>query len=74
MLSRLHNVALMGIEALGCEIEVDCAEHEFEKAAIVCLRHRANPATSLQSPALALSSARGRSNKPLPPQADTVSC
>ena len=27
----------MGIEALPCEIEVDCAEHGFEKAAIVGL-------------------------------------
>jgi magnesium chelatase family protein len=27
----------MGIEALACEVEVDCAEHGFEKAAIVGL-------------------------------------
>lgn len=37
MLSRLSSVALMGIEALACQVEVDCAEHGFKKAAIVGL-------------------------------------
>jgi predicted ATPase with chaperone activity len=37
MLSRLHSVALMEIEALGCEIEVDRADRGSEKAAIVGL-------------------------------------
>ena len=38
MLSRLHSVALMGIEALACEVEVDRADRGFEKAAMVRLR------------------------------------
>ncbi|HPD29965.1 MAG TPA: hypothetical protein PLL20_08225 [Phycisphaerae bacterium] len=36
MLSKLHSAAFMTIEALPREIEVDCAEHGFEKAAIAC--------------------------------------
>ena len=43
MLSRLHSVALMGIEALGCEIEVDCGDHGFETAAVVGLRCAQSP-------------------------------
>ena len=38
MLGRLHSVALICIEALGCEVEVDCADHGFETAAVVGLR------------------------------------
>lgn len=33
----------MGIEALACEVEVDCAEHRFEKAAIVDVPLPARP-------------------------------
>lgn len=37
MLSRLHSVALAGIEAIRCEIEVDVASRGFANAAIVGL-------------------------------------
>jgi magnesium chelatase family protein len=37
MLSRLHSVALIGIEAISCEIEVDVASRGFAQAAIVGL-------------------------------------
>jgi magnesium chelatase family protein len=37
MLSRLHSMALIGIEAIACEIEVDVADRGFEKVAIVGL-------------------------------------
>ena len=37
MLSRLHSMALAGIEALRCEVEVDVASRGFDKAVIVGL-------------------------------------
>ena len=37
MLSRLHSVALIGIEAIHCEVEVDVAGRGFAHAAIVGL-------------------------------------
>lgn len=37
MLSRLHSMALAGIEAIGCEIEVDVASRGFANASIVGL-------------------------------------
>jgi len=37
MLSRLHSVTLAGIEAIGCEIEVDCASRGFAHPIIVGL-------------------------------------
>jgi len=37
MLSRLQSMALVGIEAIGCEVEVDVASRGFAQAAIVGL-------------------------------------
>ncbi len=37
MLSRLHSVALLGIEALPCEVEVDVASRGFDHTAVVGL-------------------------------------
>ncbi|HOA71871.1 MAG TPA: YifB family Mg chelatase-like AAA ATPase [Phycisphaerae bacterium] len=37
MLSRLHSMALAGIEAIRCEVEVDVASRGFDKAVIVGL-------------------------------------
>src|SRR5512141_2343512 len=37
MLSRLHSMALAGIEAIACEVEVDVASRGFANAAIVGL-------------------------------------
>ena len=37
MLARLHSVALVGIEGIVCEVEVDVARGGFEKAVIVGL-------------------------------------
>ncbi len=37
MLARLHSVALMGIEAIACEVEVDIAERGFIGSTIVGL-------------------------------------
>ena len=37
MLARLHSVAILGIEGVICEVEVDVARGGFEKALIVGL-------------------------------------
>jgi magnesium chelatase family protein len=37
MLSRLHSVALLGIEAIPCEVEVDAANRGFAQTAVVGL-------------------------------------
>lgn len=37
MLSRIHSVAIVGIEAINCEVEVDVAGRGFSSAAIVGL-------------------------------------
>ena len=37
MLARLQSVALVGIEAIPCEVEVDVASRGFAQAAIVGL-------------------------------------
>jgi hypothetical protein len=50
MLSRLHRVALTGTEAPGCGIEVDCADHGFEKAAIVRIRLPTSPQPPVPKP------------------------
>lgn len=41
MLARVHSFILNGIDALGCEVEVDCARHGLEKTTVVGLAQTA---------------------------------